>query len=75
MKYLLLILLASCSRPTYMTVTNVAEIDGKRYVYARSRWQVWRAQDDSLKRGDVVRAYPCNEKHDSVKKTEFKRIK
>ena len=75
LKYLILILFISCSRPSYLTITNVTGLNGKRYVYGKSRWMIYRGQDDTLKRGDRVYLKPCNEKHDSIKGVEFIRIK
>lgn len=61
MKYLLLILLLSCSpaKDIQLTVTHIQDVNGNREVYARRGYQVWMAtipKGDSLKRGSVIRA-------------------
>lgn len=62
MKYLILILLFSCTpaKDIQLTVTHIQEVNGKREVYARRGYQVWMATipkgADSLKRGSTIRA-------------------
>lgn len=71
-----------CGNDAALYVTHVHKEGGRIEVFARNRWQLWRAQftgqpgADTLKKGDKLIVYSCTKKlHETCCHVEFIRIR